>query len=128
MREYNGPKRAQISKFMFAGFGQGVVMKLLSHKVLETLGNYSFVVYLFQDSLNATFTRVFDVVWVDSPKLTFGFIFTLYALSAIYCELIEKHIVTGLRDCTKGWAGGKKPEGGALLASGKPPNYGAAQT
>lgn len=98
----------------------GILTWGLKHPVLVKLGEYSFVIYLFQDPVLVTFERLAGPLSNGSvlfargnptsdSRLCMLYLVTLYTLAAIYCELLEKRIVEGLRLCTAKWAA--KPEG-----------------
>jgi peptidoglycan/LPS O-acetylase OafA/YrhL len=92
-----------------SGERTGLAERALSHAALVSLGDFSFVVYLFQ----APVFRSLELAYGDErfvalqhtePKLAVLALCILYATSALYASLVEVRVVAWLRAISSGWA------------------------
>ena len=110
----------------------GLFERLFSHRALVSLGDFSFVVYLFQ----APVFRTYEAIYIDrfialqkvEPKLVAAALFTLYVASGLYAHFIEARVVAFLRRVSAGWVLLPVTDNSAPMAASTPfiPGFGPA--
>jgi len=102
-----------------------MVVRILSHPGLSSLGVYSFEVYLFQVPMHDLWVRCFGSDQMGFAIMFLPFLVSLWLFSGVYAELVEKPMVRWIRivASTTSTESGSSPESKSecdtqLLASG----------
>lgn len=90
------------------GERSGLAQRFLTHRALTSLGDFSFVVYLFQAPVFRSFELYYGERFVAlqtvEPKLAVAALVALYTLAGIYATLVEERVVAWLRVASAAWA------------------------
>ena len=91
-----------------SGERPGVIERLLRHPALVALGDFSFVVFLFQAPVFRTFeivygARRFLTLTHIEPKLGVLALVVLYLSAGLYANFVEGRVVAWLRRVSDGW-------------------------